>query len=149
MGRPFRWGKRVSFRIDHGVMRRGANKIVGDFARDMEFDSFTVVLLVAGPNAEKIDRRELDALQDAHMDHLATMHETGVLQAAGPVADAPGTSLRGLSIHRLPAQEVRALYDRDPSVKAGRLTPMIFTWMVPKGAISFSSTRFPHSQAEL
>jgi uncharacterized protein YciI len=115
----------------------------------MEFDSFTVVLLVAGPNAEKIDKRELEALQDAHMDHLATLHETGVLQAAGPLSDSLGTSFRGLSVHRLPAQEVQALYDKDPSVKAGRLTPKILTWMVPKGAISFSSARFPHSQAEL
>jgi uncharacterized protein len=124
-------------------------KIVGNVSWDMEFDSFTVVLLVAGPNAEKIDERELEALQDAHMDHLATMHETGVLQAAGPISDPPGTSFRGLSVHRLPAQQVRALYDEDPSVKAGRLTPQIFTWVVPKGAISFSPTRFPHSQAEL
>jgi uncharacterized protein len=124
-------------------------KIVRDFARDMEFDSLTVVLLVAGPNAEKIDKRELDALQDAHMDNLATLHETGVLQAAGPISDPQGTSIRGLSIHRLPAQQVRPMYEKDPSVTAGRLTPQIFTWMVPKGAISFSPTRFPHSQSEL
>ena len=115
----------------------------------MEFDSFTLVLLVAGPNAEKIEPRELDALQDAHMDNLATLHESGMLQAAGPIVDPPGARFRGLSVHRLPPDQVRAFYEKDPSVRGGRLTPQIFTWMVPKGAISFSPTRFPHSQAEL
>jgi uncharacterized protein len=115
----------------------------------MEFDTFTVVLLEARPDAPRLGENEANALQDAHMAHLATLHEDGNLQAAGPVVDPPGSSVRGLCLHRLPAEEVRRLLAEDPAVKAGRLTARILTWTVPKGAISFSRTRFPHSQDEL
>ncbi len=115
----------------------------------MEFDTFTVVLLEARPNAPALDEKKADALQDAHMEHLASLHEGGSLQAAGPFVYPPGSPIRGLSVHRLPLEEVRALYAKDPAVRAGRLAARIFTWMVPKGAVSFSPTRFPHSQAEV
>jgi uncharacterized protein YciI len=115
----------------------------------MEFDMFTVTLLETRPDAPELDEREADALQDAHMAYLATLHEAGDLEAAGPLVSPPGMSFRGLCIHRLPSEEVRALLAKDPAVRAGRLALRIFTWMVPKGAISFSPTRFPHSQAQL
>ena len=115
----------------------------------MEFDTFSVVLLGAGPNTSRLDEREANALQDAHMAHLASLHEAGKLEAAGPFLDDPDRSLRGLCLHRLPANEVRALFERDPLVRAERLTVCVLTWSVPKGAIGFSPTRFPHSQADL
>ncbi|MGP8109768.1 MAG: YciI family protein [Thermoplasmata archaeon] len=115
----------------------------------MEFDTFTVVLLEARPDAPALDEKKADALQDAHMEYLASLHEAGSLQAAGPFVSPPGSSIRGLSVHRLPPEEVRALLAKDPAVRAGKLAARIFTWMVPKGAVSFSPTRFPHSQAEV
>ena len=50
----------------------------------MRFDEFTVSLLVTGstPNT--------DALQDAHLAHLAALHESGSLLAAGPLSDPAG-----------------------------------------------------------
>ena len=115
----------------------------------MEFDTFTVTLLESAPGGRSLDAKEAAALQDAHMAFLAALHESGQLQAAGPLVDPPGSSFRGLCLHRLSAEEVRALFAKDPLVKAGKLVVRTFTWMVPTGAISFSPTRFPHSQAEL
>jgi uncharacterized protein len=115
----------------------------------MEFDRLTVSLLEAGPNASRMDERKADALQDAHMAFLATLHESGKLQAAGPCLGAADRPLRGICLHRLPPEEVRALFERDPLVRAGRLKVQVLTWMVPKGAVEFLTTRFPHSQAEL
>jgi len=115
----------------------------------MEFDTFTAVLLEVRPDAPALDERKADALQDAHMEYLASLHEAGSLQAAGPFVSPPGSSIRGLCLHRLPPEEVRALFAKDPAVRAGRLAVRTFTWMVPKGAVTFSPTRFPHSQAEL
>jgi len=115
----------------------------------MEFETFTVSLLEARSNPEKLDEREADALQDAHMDYLATLHETDKLQAAGPFLNQQDRSIRGLCLHRIPPEEVRALFEKDPLVRAGRLSVRVLTWVVPKGALSFSPTRFPHSQREL
>jgi len=115
----------------------------------MEFDTFTVALLETGSDTPSKNATETHALQDAHMDYLARLHEAGDLQAAGPLVIPPGSSIRGLCLCRLPTEAVRALLERDPLVRAGRLTVRIFSWMVPKGAISFSRTTFPHSEAEL
>ena len=61
----------------------------------MEFDEFTISLLVSGltPNS--------DALQDAHLAHLASLHDAGSLLAGGPLSDPVG-ELRGLSILNVP-----------------------------------------------
>jgi uncharacterized protein len=115
----------------------------------MEFDTFSVSLLEPGPDTSPIDERAASALQDAHMAYLATLHESGKLQAAGPILGASDRPYRGLCLHRLPAAEVRILFEQDPLVRAGRLTVRVLTWMVPRGAVEFSPTRFPHSQSEL
>jgi uncharacterized protein len=115
----------------------------------MEFDTFSVTLLEAGPNTSKLTEAEADALQDAHMAHLSSLYEAGKLQAAGPFLGAPDRTHRGMCLARLPAEEVPALFVDDPLVRAGRLTVRALTWMVPKGAVGFASTQFPHSQGEL
>ncbi len=114
----------------------------------MEFDTLTVSLLEARPDAPKLDAKEVDRLQDAHLAYLATLHDMGHLQAAGPIVDPPGSPLRGICLHRLPLEEVRSLLEMDPAVKAGKLTVRFFSWAVPKGTLSFPSVRFPRSQSE-
>ncbi len=47
----------------------------------MEFNEFTISLLVSGPTPNS------DAFQDAHLAHLASLHEAGSLLAAGPLSD--------------------------------------------------------------
>ena len=64
----------------------------------MEFDHLTVSLLVLRPDAPELDEEASAALQDAHLAHLADLHEAGHLLAAGPLSDE---KFRGLSLLRV------------------------------------------------
>jgi uncharacterized protein YciI len=112
----------------------------------IQLDSFTIVLLIVRPDAPKLDAEAAAALQNAHMAHLADLHEAGYLLAAGPLFDE---RFRGLSILNVDPEQARALKEADPAVKAGRFSVQVIPWMVPRGAMSFSPTRFPRSVSEL
>jgi uncharacterized protein YciI len=51
----------------------------------VEFDALTACLLVLRDDAPEQDEAAAARLQDAHLDHLATLHEQGHLVAAGPL----------------------------------------------------------------
>ena len=114
----------------------------------MQFDTFTVTLLVLRPDAPQLDDVAAEALQDAHLAHLAKLHEAGHLLAAGPLLGPPDREFRGLSILAVDPERARQLKEADPAVKAGRFAVRVFPWMVPAGAMHFAPTRFPHSVAE-
>ena len=114
----------------------------------MEFDQFTVVLLVTPAKAPVLDDQEADALQDAHLNYLATLHETGPLLAAGPLPGEPGRRFRGLNIYSTGPDETRSLAEQDPAVQAGQFELEVLPWLVPAGAARFEPARFPHSSAE-
>jgi uncharacterized protein YciI len=64
---------------------------------DMDFDRFTMALLVLRDHAPDLTQEEEDALQDAHMAHLADLHAAGHLLAAEATggaspADSPTAS---------------------------------------------------------
>jgi hypothetical protein len=44
----------------------------------MDFDQITVALLVLRPDAPELDDAASDALQDAHMAHLAQLHDRAI-----------------------------------------------------------------------
>ena len=111
----------------------------------MEFDHLTITLLVLRPDAPELDEEAAAALQDAHMAHLADLHEQGHLLAAGPLSDE---KFRGLSILRVDVDEARRLREGEPAVQAGRYSVKAMPWTVPAGAMSFTPTRFPRSLAE-
>ena len=111
----------------------------------MEFDEYTITLLIARADAPELDAEAAAALQDAHMSHLADLHEAGHLLAAGPLFD---DEYRGLSILNVEPDRARALKEQDPAVRAGRYTIEAIRWMVPAGAMSFAPARFPRSVAE-
>ena len=111
----------------------------------MEFDHLTVTLLVLRPDAPTLGEEAAAALQDAHMAHLADLHEQGHLLAAGPLSDE---KFRGLSILRVDVDEALRLREGDPAVQAGRYSVKAIPWTVPAGAMSFTPTRFPRSIAE-
>jgi uncharacterized protein YciI len=115
----------------------------------MQFDQFTVALLVLRSDAPRLSEDAADALQDAHLAHLADLHESGHLLAAGPLLDGPDGRFRGLSILKADPEQARQLKEQDPAVRAGRFSVIVLPWMVPAGAISFSPTRFPRSAAEV
>jgi uncharacterized protein len=108
----------------------------------MTFDEFTIALLVSGPTPNS------DALQDAHLAHLASLHDAGSLLAAGPLSD-PAGELRGLSILGVPVDEARRLKEADDAVRAGVFSVRTMPWMIPAGAMSFSRTFFPRSMRDV
>ncbi len=108
----------------------------------MDFDEFTISLLVSGPTPNS------DALQDAHLAHLASLHDAGSLLAGGPLSD-PAGELRGLSILSVPPDEARALKEADEAVRAGVFSVRVMPWQIPAGALSFSRTFFPRSMRDV
>jgi uncharacterized protein len=115
----------------------------------MEFDRFSIALLVRQPDAPALDEEAATELQEAHMAHLADLHEAGHLLAAGPLAFGdPSSDFRGLSILKVEPEQARELKEADPAVKAGRYRVEVLPWLVPKGAMSFGPTRFPRTIAE-
>ena len=111
----------------------------------MQFDHLTVSLLILRADAPELDEEAAAALQDAHLAHLADLHEAGHLLAAGPLDDE---QFRGLSILNVEPDRARELKEQDPAVQMGRFSVKVLPWMVPAGAMSFSPTRFPRSLAE-
>ena len=111
----------------------------------MEFDHYTIALLILRPDAPDLDEEAAAALQDAHMSHLADLHEAGYLLAAGPLADE---KYRGLSILNVDPERALELKEQDPAVKIGRFSVKVIPWMLPAGAMSFSRARFPRSVAD-
>jgi len=105
---------------------------------ELQFDEFTISLLVSGTTPMS------DALQDAHLAHLASLHDAGSLLAAGPLSDPTG-QLRGLSILNVPVDEARRLKEADEAVRAGVFSVRVMPWMIPAGAMSFARTFFPRS----
>jgi hypothetical protein len=115
----------------------------------VDFDRFTIVLLVTPANPPRLSEDEADRLQDAHLSHLADLHERGVLLAAGPLGDpSPGRHYRGLSILRCEPDEALRLKGEDPAVRAGVFDLVALPWMVPAGAVQFTPTTFPRSSAD-
>jgi uncharacterized protein len=108
----------------------------------MEFDEFTIALLVSGPTPNS------DALQDTHLAHLASLHDAGSLLAAGPLSD-PAGELRGLSILNVGVDEARRLKEADEAVRAGVFTVRLLPWRIPTGAMSFAPTFFPRSMRDV
>ncbi len=115
----------------------------------MEFDRFTVVFLTRREDAPKLSQVEEDALQDAHLDFLAKLHEAGHVVAAGPLVGPEDRRLRGITIMNVSPEEARRLNEEDPAARAGRFAFDIYPWLVPRGAISFRAARFPHSMADV
>jgi uncharacterized protein len=113
----------------------------------MDFDSFTIALLILRPDAPQLDEQASAALQDAHMTHLAELHEAGHLLAAGPLLD-PEKPFRGLAILNVDVARARELTQADPAVQAGRFSVELLPWMVPSKAMAFSPAHFPRSMAE-
>ncbi|SDI87391.1 hypothetical protein SAMN05444157_0580 [Frankineae bacterium MT45] len=112
----------------------------------MEFDQFSVALLVLRDDAPKLEEPAAGELQDAHMAHLASLHESGFAVAGGPLRH---DMFRGLTLFTVDAEEARRLAEADPAVVAGRFRVEVLPWLVPSGAMSFHSTYFPRSRADV
>jgi len=114
----------------------------------MQFDRYTIALVFLRPDAPKLSEEEADALQDAHMAHLADLHDAGHLLVAGPVLGPPERELRGFSILRVDPERALELKQQDPGVRAGRFRIEVHPWTMPAGLISFAQGHLPRSMAE-
>jgi uncharacterized protein YciI len=114
----------------------------------MEFEQYTVALLVTNPDAPVLTDEEAARVQDAHLAFLADLHDQGHLLAVGPLADPDG-ELRGLSILNVDVERARELKAADPAVQAGVFALRIVPWSVPAGALHFTPTFLPRSLADV
>jgi uncharacterized protein len=112
----------------------------------VECDRFSLVLLVKADNVGAQSDGAVDEIQDAHMSHLADLHDSGYLLAAGPLGD---DHYRGAVLLRADPGTAREMMRNDPAVQAGRFDLLVLPWMVPGGAMHFSPTHFPRSVAEV
>ena len=117
----------------------------------MDFDRYTVVLLVTPDDPPELTDEEAGRLQNAHLNHLAELHEQGVLLTAGPVGDPESGRrfYRGLSILRCEPDEALRLKGEDPAIRAGVFEMVAMPWMIPAGAMHFTPTTFPRSTADV
>lgn len=114
----------------------------------MQFDRYTISLLFLRSNAPQLSEEQEAVLQDAHMAHLADLHEAGHLLAAGPVLGPPERELRGFSILNVDPERALELKQQDPAVRAGKYRIEVYPWILPAGLITFSHGRLPRSMAE-
>jgi uncharacterized protein YciI len=112
----------------------------------VEFDRYTIALLVKPPDAPQLDDAAATAMQSRHLAHLASLHDAGHLLAAGPLRDA---ELRGLSILNVEPERALELKTADPAVRAGLYTVKAVEWMLPAGLISFTPGFMPRSVADV
>jgi uncharacterized protein len=103
----------------------------------IQLDRFSVALLVLRPDAPRLDDKAAAALQDAHMAHLADLHEAGHLLAAGPLVH---DNLRGLSILNVEPEQARQLKEQDPVVRGGRLSVQV----IPLDGSGWCASFLPH-----
>jgi uncharacterized protein YciI len=105
---------------------------------DFELDEFTVVVLSEGPRAAELEEAEVQRLLGAHVEHTIGLQAAGHLLAAGAIEDdAAEGRLTGLGFSAKPPDELRALVEEDPAVRAGLETFRLVTYRCPKGAIAF------------
>lgn len=103
----------------------------------MELESYAFVLLRRPADAPPLPDDELDRLQQQHLAYLDELAAAGKLVGAGPFRDQPDESLRGLCFFRCGVEETAGLMARDPSVRAGRLEPVVMTWLTKRGSVAF------------
>jgi uncharacterized protein len=112
----------------------------------MEFDRLTVVLLTTRAGSAERSEDEDQAIQDAHMAHLADLHEHGHLLAAGPLSDG---YYRGMLLFAATVDESEAMMMVDPATQAGWFDVTGIPWTVPGGAMHFTAANFPRSMTEI
>ncbi|MCW5909118.1 MAG: hypothetical protein KIS94_14730 [Chitinophagales bacterium] len=99
--------------------------------RDEELKAYYFVLLKKGPNRTQ-DSATAAKIQKEHLDNINRLASIGKLNVAGPFLD--DGDMRGIFIFDSGnEQEVIALVESDPAIKAGRLSYEIHPWMTQKG----------------
>ena len=102
----------------------------------MELDNYTFVLLRRGPRADEYGDGELEELQAGHLRFLDRMRDAGHMLLSGPFRDQEDETKRGFSLYRTSVEETKRLIaEGDPSVRAGRMSVEVMTWLTKRGAL--------------
>ena len=102
----------------------------------MELESYTFVLLRRGPRADEFGDYELEELQAGHLRFLDRMRDDGHMLLSGPFRDQEDETKRGFSLYRTSVEETKRLIaEGDPSIRAGRMSVEVMTWLTKKGAL--------------
>ncbi len=95
-------------------------------------EQYQLGLLRRGPKWTPESTPETQKIQEGHMANINRMAQLGKLFAAGPILD--NGDLRGIFIFRAASvDEVKALAEADPAIKAERLKLEIVPWFGSKG----------------
>jgi uncharacterized protein YciI len=100
-----------------------------------ELEPHTLVLLRWPDRLPELTDEELEELQAEHVAYQGSLRERGIIAVAGPFDGQPDERWRGISIYRVGPEEAREYIEQDPSVKRGRLTYDVWTWLVPVGEL--------------
>ena len=94
---------------------------------------YFVVFLKKGPNRDKMDPKEAEALQAQHLEYLGNLHKEGKIIINGPFGD--DGDLRGMSFYSVASlEEAKKLASADPMVQAGWLAVEVHPWFGAKGS---------------
>lgn len=89
--------------------------------------SYTLAFFIKGSNVESADDESAQRQQMAHLQYLFTLKEQNKLLLFGPLTD--DGNMRGILIFSLTdVEQVKALLNEDPHVKAGLLAYEIHPW---------------------
>ncbi len=96
--------------------------------------TYFLVLLKKGPKWSPEETPERQRIQEAHLDHIRKLGESGKVVLAGPFSD--DGDLRGALLFKVgSAEDARMLESEDPAVVAGRLVLELHPWLVAKGVL--------------
>jgi uncharacterized protein len=85
----------------------------------------------------KASREELDRMLPEHLEHQIKLEKSGIMFAAGPMANPDGTPAGGLIVIRAKDfAAATAIADSDPFHKAGLRTYTLRRWTVNEGSYS-------------
>jgi uncharacterized protein len=105
-----------------------------------EFDVYELILLRRAPDALPLDETTESLIQSQHLGHFAAMKDAGYLKVAGPLAEQPDDSWRGICLYQVGSlSEARRLAESDPAVHAGRFIIDTMNWYTAKGALTFTT----------
>jgi uncharacterized protein len=82
-------------------------------------------------------REALDKVLPEHLEHQVKLEKSGILFAAGPMANEDGSTAGGLIVIRADSfAAAKAIADSDPYHRAGLRTYSLTRWTVNEGAYS-------------
>ena len=95
-------------------------------ADEYGMQQYVMAFLKRGPNRDQ-DSATAARLQQAHLQNIMRMAESGKLVLAGPFMDTG--AVRGIYIFNVKTvEEARALTETDPAIQAGRLVMDLHPW---------------------